>query len=277
MQTRAHKAKRIFVMAVNSQRQWRVYVRSMQRRWPPQAAGRRRKMRSQWGKNVVAVTLGQEEAAGAITPRSYAPARASAGVTAASRPDNRSAIQANGDAVLIGRVAQRDKSAMRVLYARHRLRVFRFALRILRDKSLAEDVSSEVFLDVWRQADRFEGRSVVLTWMLGITRIKAFSALRVPAVQELDDETAGAIEDPAEDPATILQRKETGAVIQKCLTKLSAEHREIIDLVYYHEKSIAEAAEIVGIPGNTVKTRMFCARKRLAKLLKAAGIRHATA
>ena len=89
-------------------------------------------MRSQWGKNVVAVTLGQERAAGAITPRSYAPARA---VTAASRPDNRSAIQANGDAVLIGRVAQRDKSAMRVLYARHRLRVFRFALRILRATS----------------------------------------------------------------------------------------------------------------------------------------------
>jgi len=142
---------------------------------------------------------------------------------------------------------------------------------------MAEDVSSEVFLDVWRQADRFAGRSRVSTWMLGITRIKAFSALRVPAEQELDDEIAGAIEDTAEDPATILQRKETGAVIQKCLTKLSAEHREIIDLVYYHEKSIAEAAEIVGIPGNTVKTRMFCARKRLAKLLKAAGIRDAMA
>ena len=60
--------------------------------------------------------------------------------------------------------------------------------------------------------------------------------------------------------------------IRKCLEKLSAEHREIIDLVYYHEKSVEEVAQIVGIPENTVKTRMFYARKRLAELLKAAGI-----
>jgi len=56
------------------------------------------------------------------------------------------------------------------------------------------------------------------------------------------------------------------------LTALSPEHREIIDLVYYHEKSVEEAAEIVGIPENTVKTRLFYARKKLAELLKAAGV-----
>ena len=61
-------------------------------------------------------------------------------------------------------------------------------------------------------------------------------------------------------------------MIRKCLTGLSADHREIIDLVYYHEKSVEEVAEIVGIPENTVKTRMFYARKKLAELLKAAGI-----
>jgi RNA polymerase sigma-70 factor (ECF subfamily) len=68
-----------------------------------------------------------------------------------------------------------------------------------------------------------------------------------------------------------------GAIIRQCLTKLSAEHRVLIDLVYYHENSFAEAAAIVGIPDNTVKTRMFCARKRLARLLKAAGVRRALA
>ena len=113
--------------------------------------------------------------------------------------------------------------------------------------------------------------------MLGITRMKALSALRVPAEQELDDEAADAIEDPAEDPATVLQRKERGAILRKCLAKLSAEHREIIDLVYYHDKTIEEVAEIIGVPKNTVKTRMFCARKHLARLLWAAGIRHAMA
>jgi len=200
---------------------------------------------------------------------------ADAKMTAAARYGK--AAQARADAALVGRVARRDKEAMRELYARHRLKVFRFALRILRDPTMAEDVSSEVFLDVWRRAEGFEGRSSVSTWILGITRIKAFSALRAPVDQELNDKIADAIEDPGQDPAAGLQRKEMGAIIRQCLSKLSAEHREIIDLVYYHEKSIAEAAAIVGIPGNTAKTRMFCARKRLARLLKAAGVRRALA
>src|SRR5262249_48943240 len=81
-----------------------------------------------------------------------------------------------------------------------------------------------------------------------------------------------AIEDPADDPGTALEKKDKSAVIRKCLMGLSAEHREVVDLVYYHEKSVEEVAEIVGIPENTVKTRMFYARKRLAELLKSEGI-----
>ena len=61
-------------------------------------------------------------------------------------------------------------------------------------------------------------------------------------------------------------------MLRECLGGLSAEHREIIDLVYYHDKSVEEAAYVLAIPENTVKTRMFYARKRLAELLKAAGI-----
>jgi RNA polymerase sigma-70 factor (ECF subfamily) len=98
------------------------------------------------------------------------------------------------------------------------------------------------------------------------------SALRRRPDEELDDETAEAIEDPSDDPAIALEKKDKSAAIRKCLEKLSAEHREIVDLVYYHEKSVEEVAQIVGIPENTVKTRMFYARKRLAELLKAAGI-----
>jgi RNA polymerase sigma-70 factor (ECF subfamily) len=88
----------------------------------------------------------------------------------------------------------------------------------------------------------------------------------------LDDETAAGIEDTSDNPETALEKKDKSALIRKCLTGLSAEHREIIDLVYYHEKSVEEVAQIVGIPENTVKTRMFYARKRLAELLKAEGI-----
>ena len=108
--------------------------------------------------------------------------------------------------------------------------------------------------------------------MLAIARFKALSALRRRPEQELDDEAAGAIEDPADDPEVALEKKDKSASIRQCLTGLSAEHREIIDLVYYHEKSVEEVAAIVGIPENTVKTRMFYARKKLAELIKAAGI-----
>jgi RNA polymerase sigma-70 factor (ECF subfamily) len=131
---------------------------------------------------------------------------------------------------------------------------------------------SEVFLDVWRQAAKFEGRSAVSTWMLSIARFKALSALRRRPEEELDDETAERIEDQSDDPETALAKKDKGAILRQCLTGLSAEHREIIDLVYYHEKSMEEVAGIVGIPEATVKTRMFYARKKLSELLKEQGI-----
>jgi RNA polymerase sigma-70 factor, ECF subfamily len=181
-------------------------------------------------------------------------------------------MNATSDEALIGRIASGDRLAMQVLFARHHVRVYRFVLRLVRDEWKAEDLISEVFLDVWRQADRFEGRSTVSTWLFAIARFKALSALRRKPDEELDDESASAIEDEADNPEVALAKKDRSAVIRKCLTGLSAEHREIVDLVYYHEKSVEEVAEIVGIPENTVKTRMFYARKKLAEMLKTAGI-----
>ena len=183
-----------------------------------------------------------------------------------------SANQATSDEVLIGRIAKGDRLAMQVLFARHHVRVYRFVLRLVGNPSVAEDLISEVFLDVWRQADRFEGRSAVSTWMLAIARFKALSALRKKPDEELDEEAAEAIEDTSDNPEVALEKKDKSAVLRQCLEKLSPEHKEIIDLVYYHEKSVEEVAEIVGIPENTVKTRMFYARKKLAELLKAAGV-----
>lgn len=181
-------------------------------------------------------------------------------------------MQATSDEALIGRIASGDKVAMQVLFARHHVRVYRFVLRLVRDQTKAEDLISEVFLDVWRQAGKFEARSAVSTWLLAIARYKALSALRRRPDEELDEEAAAAIEDTADNPEVALEKKDKGEILRKCLTALSPEHREIIDLVYYHEKSVEEVAEIVGIPENTVKTRMFYARKRLSELLKAAGV-----
>jgi RNA polymerase sigma-70 factor (ECF subfamily) len=181
-------------------------------------------------------------------------------------------MHAPADEVLISRIARGDRLAMQVLFARHHVRVFRFVLRLLRDEATAEDVISEVFLDVWRQAGQFEGRSAVSTWLMAIARFKALSMMRKRREEELDDETANAIEEPSDVPEIAVAKMDKSEKLRKCLSALSPEHREIIDLVYYHEKSVEEVAAIVGIPENTVKTRMFYARKKLAALCKVAGI-----
>jgi RNA polymerase sigma-70 factor (ECF subfamily) len=182
------------------------------------------------------------------------------------------AISATSDHALIERIAASDRLAMRALFVRHQVRIYRFVLRLVGSQQAAEDLVSEVFLDIWRHAATFQARSQVSTWILAIARFKALTSLRRRGTDQLDEVTAAAIEDPGDDPEITIQKKEQSDILRKCLWQLSPEHREIIDLVYYHEMAIREIAEIVGIPENTVKTRMFHARKRLSALLGAADV-----
>jgi RNA polymerase sigma-70 factor (ECF subfamily) len=198
-------------------------------------------------------------------------------VGSASSARRESAMPALSDETLIKQIAEGNKLAMRALFARHQVRVYRFVLRIVRDSALAEDAVSEVFIDAWQHAGRYEGRSTVSTWLLGIARHKALTACNRRPTESLDCEGAQTAIDPANDPEAELGQKDTGNVIRRCLSALSPEHAEIIDLVYYQEKSIKEIVEILGIPDNTVKTRMFYARKRLAALVAAEGIGRAAA
>lgn len=181
------------------------------------------------------------------------------------------AAQATSDEMLLESIAAGERTAMHVLYARHNVRVFRFILRIVSDASVAEDLVSQVFLDVWRTAGQFEGRSQVSTWMLAIARFKALTALRNRRHEDIDQEEVLQIADGGDTPETSMDRSQTSATLRKAIAKLSPAHREIIDLVYYHEKSVEEVGQIIGIPQATVKTRMFYARKHLAELLKEAG------
>lgn len=190
----------------------------------------------------------------------------------AAAAHSRTATRPTTDEVLIQNIANGDKRAMQVLFARHNVRVYRFIARLIGDGAAAEDLVSEVFLDVWRKAGQFEGRSQVSTWLLAIARYKALSQLRSRTTDRLDDETAQAIEDTADTPEIALEKKDRGALLRKCLMELSPAHREVVDLVYYHEKSMEEVAEILQIPDATVRTRMFYARKRLAELLRSHGI-----
>jgi RNA polymerase sigma-70 factor (ECF subfamily) len=176
------------------------------------------------------------------------------------------AKRVQSDRDLLTSIAAGDRSAMRAFYDRYNVQVYRFVLRLIRDASKAEDVVSEVFFVVWRQAGRFEYRSEVSTWVLAIARYKAISVMRQRQDEPLEDAAVQGIVDEANDSQLALEKKGTAAVLRGCLTKLSAKHREVIDLVYYHEKSVNDVAEIIGVPTNTVKTRLFYARQQMREL-----------
>jgi RNA polymerase sigma-70 factor (ECF subfamily) len=180
------------------------------------------------------------------------------------------------DATLIARIATGDRLAMHALFARHKTRIYRFILRLIGDAASADDLTSEVFLAVWRHAHKFRGRAAASTWLLAVARFKALDELRrrrddARNLEELD------ASDPAVDPEASWTDNHRGAMLRKCLSALSPGHRTVIDLVYYHEKSVQEVAAIIGIPCATVKTRMFYARKKLAALLAAQGLTRAAA
>jgi len=179
------------------------------------------------------------------------------------------------DETLLGRTAQGDRKAIELLFRRHHGRVFRFLARLVENEAIAEELVSEVFIEVWRHAGDFEARSQAATWLLSIARHKALSALRRRSTDELDDDVLEFIEDPSDNPEVALQKTERSEILRDCLKQLSPAHREIIDLVYYHERTIDDVADIIGVPQNTVKTRMFYARKRIGELLAARGLERA--
>ena len=176
------------------------------------------------------------------------------------------------DEMLIQSMADGDKDAFKALYLRNHVRVYRFVMQLVRNESTAEEIVNEVFLQAWRKADRFEGKSQVATWLLSIARFKAMTALRQRSETQLDHEVASAIEDPADNPATMVAKKERSEIVKSCVAKLAPHHREVINLIYYQGNKIEEVARAIGAPTNTIKTRMHHARNQMAKLLASAGV-----
>jgi RNA polymerase sigma-70 factor (ECF subfamily) len=175
------------------------------------------------------------------------------------------------DELLLKNVAEGDKAAMHIIFARYRETVFRFIQGIVRNPAIADDLVSQVFLDVWRSAKRFENRSRVSTWLLSIARFKALNSLRGPKHVSVEEGNVVGIADAADTPDVTVDRNKTTAILRACIEKLSPAHREIIDLIYYREKSVAEVCELIGIPYATVKSRIFYARKQLARVFVSVG------
>ena len=170
------------------------------------------------------------------------------------------------DEALVLRMASGDQNALRLVFQRHFTRVHRFIFRFVKDTEAAQEIANDKFLIAWRQAASFEGRSLVATWLLGIARYRALAATKVrrSVVECLDDQHEATLTDPSERVDARMQRVEADKRLKVCLTALPAEQRALIEMHYFRDVSLKDAAAITGLPLNTVKTRMFLGRKARA-------------
>ena len=174
------------------------------------------------------------------------------------------------DRDLIHRVAAKDRQAFEALYRRYGRRIFGYLWRRLRRREVAEELLDDVMLVVWKSAERFDERSRLSTWLFGIAHKKALHAFRRFARRS--DEGTSTTEGDAEpaaadDPIQRVERRELREALGRALESLSPEQRTVVELTFYEHRSYQEIAEITGAQVNTVKTRMFHARRRLAPLL----------
>ncbi len=181
-------------------------------------------------------------------------------------------IADNAAQLLVSRIAEGDRRAFEQLFESYGERVFRYAHRLISDVTKAEEVTNDVMLEVWKTAARFEGRSKVSTWILGITRHLALNAVRRKTLDTIDVDAAPEISDEGLTTGAVEHdRKVLKDAVRDALGRLSTDHRDVIELTFFQGMSYGEIAEIVGCPENTVKTRMFHARKQLKGFLEAAG------
>jgi len=170
--------------------------------------------------------------------------------------------------VLLARVCDRDAGSFEQLYRDYYPRLYRFALRMLGRSDAVDEVVNETMFVVWQRAATYNGNCKVSTWIFGIAYNKARGRAGEPGAIEdsLEDEQADA--DASEDDGHWLGRLETREMLESALRVLSAEQRAVVELGYFFGLGYREIAAIVHCPENTVKTRMYHARRRLARCLR---------
>jgi RNA polymerase sigma factor (sigma-70 family) len=171
------------------------------------------------------------------------------------------------DLILIRRVAAKDRQAFEILYHRYAPRLYRYLSKLISQRELIEEVLDDVMLVVWQNASRYNHTSRISTWMFGIAYHKAMKALARSSNRSRDVPLA-APEDwsEREGPEGVMTRQELHSALARALETLPTELRTVVELTFYHGCSYQEIAEITGCPMNTVKTRMFHARRRLAQV-----------
>lgn len=168
------------------------------------------------------------------------------------------------EALLIRRIGSGDRDALAELYTGYHRRLARFLGRFIRQHDVVQEIVNDTLFIVWQQADRFRGSSRVSTWIMGIAYRRALRALRQAASRPLVQNVA---EDALPEAADAIERAEQQELLAHALDTLPFEQRMVLELTYFMGHSCEEISAIVECPVNTVKTRMFHARRKLRLLL----------
>jgi RNA polymerase sigma-70 factor (ECF subfamily) len=170
------------------------------------------------------------------------------------------------DAELVARIRAKDVTAFEALYRIYHPRLTRFLINLIHRPTLVEEVLNDTLMVVWEKADTFNGTSKLSTWMFGIAYRKAMKALRKQD-EPIDDPAAEQRPSLDPTPEDDLGRSRAQALLQQAIEVLSPEHRAVVEFTYFHEMGYREIAEIMKCPVDTVKTRMFHARRYLRRQL----------
>lgn len=189
------------------------------------------------------------------------------------RPDVVS-TEGNGDPEQqwLRRIAGGDRSAFEQLYDAYQRRLFAYMFRMLGDRETAAELANDVMFTVWKQAGSFEGKSKVSTWIFSIAHNKAVNALNRDKWRKAEDLEAAGPMPQSQTPADETEQSDVRHHLRAAIAQLSPEHRQVVELAFFEEMSYEEIAQAAGCPPNTVKTRMFHAKKKLQPILANLGL-----
>jgi RNA polymerase sigma-70 factor (ECF subfamily) len=173
--------------------------------------------------------------------------------------------------LLVGRVARGDASAFEALYDALSAPVYGLARRVVRDPARAEDVTQEVFLDVWRKAPRFDSEiGKAKTWVMTIAHRRSVDAVRRSEAQKRQDHHGAPDEVSHDEPADLVITAEEHGAVRDCLETLTDLQLESVRLAYFNGYTYNEVATLLGKPLPTIKTRMRDGLIRLRDCLEGA-------
>ena len=182
------------------------------------------------------------------------------------KPSSVKRPERDADLRLISRVRGGDRQAFDELYRLYRVRLERFLGNLVRHPQIAEEVLDDTLLVVWERAAGFKGESKLSTWIFAIAYRKAMKALRRHDAP-VDDPNAENRASEEDSPEQAFGRTRLHELLRDAIAELSPEHRGVVELTYFNDLSYREIAEIMGCPVDTVKTRMFYARRHLKRRL----------